>query len=927
MQNTFVKDNQLTVEKSFKTKKPLAPELYKFALNDINAIAAQATLNSICSGNSENGSINVATTLNRVVDDFYQVIGDCWYLASIKALSMPELGKQSIYNAISFDSTNASLSFAGAENFTYTIPLSALTQEINDVDTSNGHSRGDADTLLFEMALKEYTLNKNKNPYFTSSIFNGGWMSEAFSLITGKAATIYDNWNNNLSATSAKLDELAQIIDHTAIGAACMNEVNESLGLIAPHAYSVVGIDTINRTVSLRNPWDTAAEMVPISYADFSHYFQRLDYVDLATNDKCIYASNSSNFITGGIGNDVIYASNLSSTLIGGEGNDIIYGGTRSDTMIGGMGNDNYYGSNSDLIIENANGGIDTVYSNSSYTLVENIENLSLLGSYSSMSGTGNNLDNYITGNLGSNILSGGAGNDTLDGGLESGYDSLYGGEGNDYLYGRGGNDLLDGGTGVDTMVGGNGNDTYYVDNINDVIIENINEGIDTVTSSISYTLGENVENLTLNSSEYFVQGSGNSLNNVITGTSGYNIIDGGVGADTMIGGNGIDYYYVDNIGDVVIENTNEGQDVIYSYVDYTLSANVEDICLLGDAIYGTGNNLNNCITGDSVDNILIGAAGNDTLYGYSGKDTLIGGTGNDFYGICNEGSFTDVIIENAGEGNDTVRAFSSYTLGDNIENLILETVNGTGNSLNNIITGDWENNIIDGGVGADTMIGGDGNDTYYVDNIGDVIVENEFDNADPMLPPAILNVKGIDTVVSSVSYTLGNNVENLTLYGTDAINATGNGLNNIITGNSGNNTIQGSAGADTLLGGTGNDTYLFNAADSNDLISDSEGFDIIKFGSNVLKQSVAFFQQGVDLIIGYSNGDYITVQGQSNTETCLDKFELSSGEYLTNNDINLIIQQMSSYAAANSIQLNSIDNVIANQDLMTMVANSWQAA
>ncbi|MDB9390714.1 beta strand repeat-containing protein [Microcystis aeruginosa] len=167
---------------------------------------------------------------------------------------------------------------------------------------------------------------------------------------------------------------------------------------------------------------------------------------------------------------------------------------------------------------------------------------------------------------------------------------------------------------------------------------------------------------------------------------------------------------------------------------------------------------------------------------------------------------------------SDTLTANVTTTLPANVENLTLTgtaNINGTGNTLNNIITGNSGNNILNGATGIDTLIGGLGNDTYQVDTTTDTITENAN--------------QGTDTVESSVTYTLGNNLENLTLTGTTNINGTGNTLNNIITGNSGNNILNGSDGNDTLIGGTGNDTLTGGAGgDQFTFNNRNEGIDTI---------------------------------------------------------------------------------------------------
>lgn len=677
-----------------------------------------------------------------------------------------------------------------------------------------------------------------------------------------------------------------------------------------------------------------------IVYASDSYTLSSsLEDLTLTGTDDIDGTGNSSdNEITGNAGNNY---------LSGKAGDDTFYGGGGTDTFAGGLGNDTYYIDNSDnAIIEVSGEGTDTVLSSTSYVLNENIENLVLVGT-DDIDGTGNGDDNTITGNDGMNVLSGGLGNDTyyinnvgdsvfenMDAGIDtvfssvsttlnddvenltlSGSDDLNG-TGNyldNTITGNAGNNTLDGGFGVDTMIGGYGDDTYYADNALDTIVEDNNEGADLVYASDSFTLGSNVEDLTLIGVDN-INATGNDLNNILTGNTGDNILNGSLGVDTMSGGFGNDTYYIDSLSDVISENADEGNDTVCTSFSYTLDDNFENITLTGtDDVNATGNALDNVLNGNEGDNILNGV---------TGLDTLIGGLGNDTYLVGDAGAS---IVENEDEGTDRVYSSVTYALSDNVENLFMtgtDNINGTGNNLGNLIVGNDGDNVIDGGLGADTMTGGLGNDTYYYDNASDLISENENE--------------GTDLVYSSLSYTLDDNIENVALIGTANVNVTGNKLDNVITGNEGNNTIIGGTGSDTLVGGDGNDTYLFNKGDGKDVIDEttSAASDVVKFtDSAVTANDVAIYvnEQG-DLIIDYGTNqdqDQIFVQSQmtnANASSSIEKIELSGGLYIDDSDINKIVQDMTAYAAENSIQISNVGDVKSNSDLMAIVANAWHS-
>ena len=618
----------------------------------------------------------------------------------------------------------------------------------------------------------------------------------------------------------------------------------------------------------------------------------------------------------------------LDNRLVGNDGNDTLDGNGGADRMLGGDGSDEYIVDNAgDVVTEYANEGTDTVQSSVNYILGTNIENLTLTGG-SGLAGTGNGLSNTLTGTNYDDTLTGAAGNDTLIGG--AGYDTLVGGAGDDSYYVgtpetyfdvvveaadegidtvyseasanlsanvenlvltgntaiyASGNDLgntLTGNVadnvfwgygGDDTLIGGAGNDRYFVDDAGDVVVEKAGEGVDTVLTSVDYTLSDQVENMEAGWSAYApIRLTGNALSNRIDGGSYADTLDGGLGADTLVGGNGNDTYLVDNAGDVVTETANQGTDLVLASVTVTaLAANVENLTLTGTAaLNGTGNTLNNTLLGNAASNQLYGGAGYDTLDGGAGADRLEGGADNDTYLV---GDTLDTLIELAGQGTDTVKTdLASYTLLSNFENLILTgsaASTGIGNELGNVLTGNGAanrlegrdgNDTLDGGAGQDDLLGGAGDDTYVVDNALDRVTE--------------LASEGTDTVRSAVAWTLGANLENLILTGS-ALNGYGNALNNVLTGNgsanrlegyTGNDTLDGGGGNDTLLGGIGDDTYLVDSA--SDIVTELAGEGTDTVVSSASSYTLAANVENLKLVSSQYAYSYRTATGNALNNT-----------------------------------------------------------
>lgn len=296
----------------------------------------------------------------------------------------------------------------------------------------------------------------------------------------------------------------------------------------------------------------------------------------------------------------------------------------------------------------------------------------------------GSEIVNHLFGDEGDDLLEGKGGDDELQGG--SGRDELFGGDGTDILLGGADADLLDGGTGDDMMEGGRGYDIYRVDSAGDLVIERPYEGQDTVVVSIDYTLPDEVENLTI-ANDAGARGTGNRLDNIITGGIGEDKLYGMSGDDTLSGDAGRDW----------IEGGN-GND--------TVRAGTENDTLIGN--YG-----NDVLYGDEGNDRMLAGFGDDTAYGGDGRDEVRGGLGNDrLFG----GQGDDFLY--GGEGLDVVQGGIGYDWlygGDGNDDLF-------GEDGNDRLQGEAGDDALDGGLGNDEAFGGIGNDTIDGGNGADVL-------------------------------------------------------------------------------------------------------------------------------------------------------------------------------------------------------------
>ena len=639
---------------------------------------------------------------------------------------------------------------------------------------------------------------------------------------------------------------------------------------------------------------------------------------------------------TGNDANNALTGNAAANVLTGEAGNDTLDGGAGADTLLGGAGDDVYLfkrGGGADLVHDanwvtettetgtqevHADGGLDRLSVQAGLTVADlsfaysNSDLVIGLRDPSSAGVAAGELSDRVTlanwtdafdrvetlefaGQVSIDISGltwqfGDASDDTLTG--SSGVDWLVGGDGNDSLLGDGGNDVLIGGAGADTLVGGAGNDVYYFGR---------GEGADVLRDGDRHL-------------EY-------SWQVAHTYTETYSVVpivgyDGRGSAVIGYDGEGSPIYYIAGY------TTEDGVAVPQRYI---VGYDGEGSPIFGVptatrqvTTYTTETGVRETLADGGQDTLMfgpnIGIA--DLVVQLIGNDLVIGLRSSPTDGSAASELADHVTLEGWRDSRSRIETFAfsdgrrlnSAETGTSQDDLLAGDT--TDNALwanagnDRVVAGDG-NDFIDGGAGVDTMSGEAGDDIYVVDDARDQIIEQESE--------------GTDLVRASVSFTLTENIENLTLIASSAINGTGNSLDNSITGNAssnvldggagsdtltggdgadqlsggtgadqlfgddGNDTLDGGAGNDTLTGGAGADVYVFEIGTGEDRIDayhTDSAVDKVRFGAGIAASDITFAKVGNDLVVSLAqSSDTLTIANWfSGTSYQIGSFELSTG-------------------------------------------------
>jgi Ca2+-binding RTX toxin-like protein len=587
-------------------------------------------------------------------------------------------------------------------------------------------------------------------------------------------------------------------------------------------------------------------------------------------------------------------------------------------------------------------------------------------------------------------IISAWGANDTLTAGSTA--TAIYAQGANAAVYAGSGSDTLESFGNTDTLYGAASPSStlFVIGNSSDVIVQSAANGnVDTVDSSVNFTLPTNVDTLELGGSAAIV-GTGNSGSGVlISGNSGNDtlvagsgsttleagygggnqVLQGGGGTDyidasnssgndtltagsglaTLNGGTGNDTYVINNTSDV-LSNVLGRSNVLETSVSY--AAAFHTIILTGSG--------NLSVTGSSSgDDSIVANTGNDTLSAGGTNDTFVGGTGSDYFVIEDP---SDVVTN--GSANDTVQADANYTLSGGVTNMVVPTDGATvtGNALNDLIedTSGYGQNTLVAGSGSDTLEAGSGNTvadmlvssttTATTMNGGSSPVVFVINNASDVLQNALTS----DTIQSSINYTLPSTVNTLELIGSGNLNGTGNANADSLVANTGNDTLTSGSGKDTLVAGTtssSNDVLVVNNASDVLTLGSTYGTDTVNSsvtytlptkvnvlaftGTAALKGTAnsstdtLVSNTGVDTLVGSTGNDTFVVSNASDvvtdTSTTASNTIQASVTYALPTDVNSLVLTGTGALKGTANQKN--DTLTSNSGVDTLVAGTVSGA
>ncbi|MCE1242905.1 calcium-binding protein [Oryzomicrobium sp.] len=485
---------------------------------------------------------------------------------------------------------------------------------------------------------------------------------------------------------------------------------------------------------------------------------ERPTQILVGSGTSTVYGGSGVLQVTGGSGSDTLIAGDGETTLTGGSGTEVMYAGAGRDLLIAGSGNDTLYGGTGEATLQGGSGDALLVAGEGATTLIGGtgqmtyqvdpgagetvikvakagdtlqfgggitLDDINLIAALSddghpvleidlATGGTIWIVDGLIAAidrfafadgsvlslkdlmqaaNTGSGPRRGAQGSLILN---AAGGGNLVAGSDNDTLVAFGANT---------TLTGGNGNDTFFINDTTDVIIAKAG-GHNNVKTSVSYVTPDNVEMLVGTGTDALVL-TGNALGGTVIGNTGHDTLVAGAGNATLIGNSGNDVFIVSKAADVVRAKAG-GVNTVDTSVDYVAPENVQQL-------RGTGSQAIR-LTGNGLDNLIVSNGANDTLVAGSGKATLVGGAGNDTFIVNNS---ADVVLEQEGNGFDTVLSSVDYVLPDHVEQLVLTGSNALtarGNATGGTIYANSGNDTLIGGTGNTTLVGGTGKDTFVLE-------------------------------------------------------------------------------------------------------------------------------------------------------------------------------------------------------------------